>query len=157
MNTVDPQDNAGVLAPPPLLFLACVSAGALLHHYYPVRLMDRQFAWWMGGTLACVAGVLAAWAMLVMRASGTNIRPDRPVLAVVSTGPYKFTRNPMYLSLCLLEASTGFFLNDWMPFLFVLPLALLLHFGVVLREERYLEKKFGVQYLTLKRRVHRWI
>ena len=63
----------------------------------------------------------------------------------------------MYLALCLLQVALGFFLNDWITLLFVIPLALVLHFGVILREERYLEAKFGEEYRALKRGVRRWI
>jgi len=67
------------------------------------------------------------------------------------------TRNPMYLALCLLQVALGFFLNDWITLLFVVPLALIMHYGVVLREERYLTVKFGEPYLELKRAVRRWL
>ena len=92
-----------------------------------------------------------------MNAAGTNIRPDRPALTIVRSGPYRSTRNPMYLSLCLLQLALGFVLDGWIPLLFAIPLLLILHFGVILREESYLEAKFGEQYLALKREVRRWI
>jgi protein-S-isoprenylcysteine O-methyltransferase Ste14 len=63
----------------------------------------------------------------------------------------------MYVSFCLLQLALGLALNDWIPLLLALPLALVLHFGVILREERYLELKFGGQYLALKRSVRRWV
>ncbi len=92
-----------------------------------------------------------------MKAAGTNVRPDRPALTIVRNGPYRFTRNPMYLSLCLLQLALGFVLDGWVPLLLAIPLLVTLHFGVVLREERYLEAKFGEQYLLFKREVRRWI
>ena len=63
----------------------------------------------------------------------------------------------MYLSLCLLQLALGFVLDSWIPLLLTIPLMLILHFGVILREESYLETKFGEQYLAFKREVHRWI
>ena len=63
----------------------------------------------------------------------------------------------MYLSLCLLQLALGFVLDGWIPVLSAIPLMLILHFGVVLREERYLEAKFGEQYLAFKRGVRRWM
>lgn len=104
-----------------------------------------------------VSMALAFWAQHVMKAAGTNIRPDRPTLTVVKTGPFRFTRNPMYVSLCLLQLAIGCFLNGWPPLLFALVLALVLHFGVILREEDYLERKFGEEYLSFKRGVRRWL
>jgi protein-S-isoprenylcysteine O-methyltransferase Ste14 len=100
---------------------------------------------------------LALPALFTMRAAGTHANPAKPALLIVRSGPYRFTRNPMYLALCLVQAGIGFLLNDWITLLFVVPLALVLHFGVILPEERYLEAKFGEQYLALKRKVRRWI
>jgi protein-S-isoprenylcysteine O-methyltransferase Ste14 len=91
-----------------------------------------------------------------MKAAGTNVAPAKPALTIVRGGPFRFTRNPMYLALCLLQVALGFFLNDWFTLLFVVPLALILHYGVILREERYLTAKFGEPYLQLKRQVRRW-
>ena len=84
------------------------------------------------------------------------IDPAKPALTIVRGGPFRFTRNPMYLALCLLQIALGFFLNDWITLLFVVPLALILHYGVILREEKYLTAKFGEPYLQLTRDVRRW-
>ncbi len=111
----------------------------------------------LGFTLGALALLLATSAILTMRAAGTNVNPNQPAMTVVRGGPYRFTRNPMYLALCLLQLALGFLIDDWTMLLFTLPLALLLHLGVILREEKYLEAKFGDQYLALKRNVRRWI
>lgn len=110
-----------------------------------------------GIVLIIVAPTLALWALRTMKAAGTNVHPAEPALALVRDGPFRFTRNPMYLALCLVQIALGFFLNDWITLLFVVPLALILHYGVVLREERYLTAKFGEPYLQYKHEVHRWI
>src|SRR5262245_4972804 len=106
--------------------------------------------------IGLLSASLAIWAERVMKEAGTNVRPDRPSLTIVKGGPYRFTRNPMYLALCLLQAAVGLLLNGWVPLLFAVLLGLVLHFGVILREESYLEKKFGEQYLSFKRQVRRW-
>ena len=111
----------------------------------------------LGVVLAVVSASLAIWAALVMKAAGTKVRPDRPALTIVRSGPYRFTRNPMYLSLCLLQLALGFVLDGWIPLLFSIPLILILHFGIILREESYLEAKFGERYLAVKHEVRRWI
>jgi protein-S-isoprenylcysteine O-methyltransferase Ste14 len=107
--------------------------------------------------LASVSGAIAAWARATMKRAGTNVRPDRPALAIVQDGPYRFTRNPMYLSLCVLQVSLGFLVGGWTIIACVVPLALVLHFGVILREERYLERKFGALYIQYRNGVRRWI
>jgi len=103
-----------------------------------------------GIVLIILAPTLALSALRTMQAAGTNVDPAKPALTIVRDGPFRFTRNPMYLALC-------FFLNDWITLLFVVPLALILHYGVVLREEKYLAAKFGEPYLQYKREVRRWI
>ena len=152
------HDHPGVIAWPPVIFAGCALISGSLHFLRPLHVfVNRRLPLGIGIFLAVVAAGLAIWAGREMRAGGTNIHPHLPALAVVRTGPYRFTRNPMYLSLCLLQVALGFALNDWWPLLGVIPLALILHFGVVLREEKYLEAKFGEQYLALKREVRRWI
>jgi protein-S-isoprenylcysteine O-methyltransferase Ste14 len=150
-------DHPEVIAFPPLFFFGCATASALLQHFFPLPIMRCSASLSIGLVLAAGSGALALWARSVMKAGGTNIRPDRPALKIVTTGPFRFTRNPLYLSLCLLQLALGFFLNDWIPILFAIPLALMFHFGVVLREESYLESKFGEEYLSFKRQVRRWL
>ena len=151
------KDHPSVIAPPPLIFFGCALAGWLLHFLFPLQVMRYSFSLPIGIALACIAGLPALWAVLVMKKSGTNIRPDRPALRIVTSGPYRFTRNPMYLSLCLLQLGLGFILDGWIPLLFTIPLALILHFGVIAREEKYLESRFGQEYLMLKKAVRRWM
>lgn len=146
-----------MIAWPPLVFLGCAAAGGLLQFIFPLRVMKYSVSLSFGIVLAVVSVSLAIWAVRVMKAAGTNVRPDRPALTIVRSGPYQFTRNPMYLSLCLLQLALGFALDGWIPLLFIIPLVLILHFGVILREESYLETKFGEPYLAFKREVRRWV
>jgi len=151
------QDHPDIVAWPPLIFSVCTIAGVIFHFIFPVPIMRYPWSLAIGLALALSSASLAIWAARVMKAAGTNVRPDRPALAIVTSGPYRFTRNPMYLSLVLLQLAIGFMLDGLIPMLFVVATLIILHFGVVLREESYLEGKFGEQYLTLKRQVRRWI
>ena len=151
------KDHPNIIAPPPLIFFGCALASWLLQHLFPLRVMSYSLSLPIGIALACVAGSLVVWAALIMKERGTNVRPDRPSQTIVTSGPYRFTRNPMYLSLCLLQLGLGFILDGWIPLLFIIPLALILHFGVIVREEQYLESKFGEQYSVLKKTVRRWV
>ena len=153
------KDNAGVIAFPPFIWLVSAVISTLIHLFvihlpittnHGVRLV-------CGIALIIIAPTLALSALFTMRAAGTNIDPAKPTLSIVRGGPYRVTRNPMYLALCLLQIALGFFLNDWFALLFVIPLFFVLHYGVVLREERYLAAKFGEPYLQLKREVRRWL
>jgi len=154
----DDNDNPGVIAFPPLILLVSAVISGLVH-FFLIRLpiMSYHASLVCGIVLVIVAPALALSAMITMKKAGTNVHPSEPALTIVRGGPYRFTRNPMYLALCLLQVALGFFLNDWITLLFVVPLALLFHYGVVLREERYLTAKFGEPYLELKREVRRWL
>ena len=91
-----------------------------------------------------------------MRRAGTNIRPDRPATVIVTDGPFRFSRNPLYLSLTLVYVGIASMMNALWPLLLLVPLLLIVQRGVVLREERYLEAKFGETYRSYKTRVRRW-
>src|SRR3974390_2058075 len=124
-------DSPGVITFPPLLFLAAVVSGLALHFVVSDRIGHRSICIPAGIVLASVSGAIAAWARATMRRAGTNVRPDRPALAIVRDGPYRYTRNPMYLSLCTLQVSLGLLVGGWTIIACIVPLALLLHFGVI--------------------------
>ncbi len=154
----DERDSPGVIAFPPLIWLIGAVLSVIIHLLWPHSILAKYgVALAVGIALAGLALALALWAMRTMRQAGTNVNPSEPALTIVRQGPYRFTRNPMYLALCLLLLGLGFILNDWLSLAFVVPLFLILHYGVILREERYLEAKFGGQYLALKREVRRWV
>ncbi len=152
------SDNPGVIAFPPLIWLVGAVISALVHFFLiQLPIMSYSACLVCGIALITLAPTLALWALVTMKAAGTNVAPAKPALTIVRSGPFRFTRNPMYLALCLLQVALGFFLNDWLTLLFVVPLALIMHYGVILREERYLTDKFGEPYLELKREVRRWL
>ena len=152
-----PLDNPGVIAFPPLIWLVNAVISVLLHLFVRLPIMKYSFCLVCAIVLIILAPTLALSALHTMKAAGTNVHPSKPTLTIVRSGPFRFTRNPMYLALCLVQIALGFFLNDWITLLFVVPLALISHYGVVLREERYLTAKFGEPYLQYKRGVRRWI
>lgn len=151
------QDNAAVIAFPPLIWLVNAVISVLVHLFVRVPIMRYGVCVICGIAFIILAPTLALSALRTMKAAGTNVHPSEPALTIVRGGPFRFTRNPMYLALCFLQIALGFFLNNWITLLFVIPLALVLHYGVVLREERYLTAKFGEAYLQYKRKVRRWI
>jgi protein-S-isoprenylcysteine O-methyltransferase Ste14 len=152
-------DHPGVIVFPPLLWLIGAVTSALIHFFIiRVPMMSNYRACLICAiALVILAPTLAISAAATFKRVGTNVNPAEPALTIVRGGPYRFTRNPMYVALCLLQIALGFFLDDWITLLFFVPLFLILHYGVVLREERYLTAKFGEPYLELKRDVRRWI
>jgi protein-S-isoprenylcysteine O-methyltransferase Ste14 len=156
----DANDNAGVIAPPPLIALAAVILGFVFDWLMPLFVLDTL----LGFSTRMVVGLvlLAAGIVLPVLAgrrftkAGTYVNPYKPVRQVVTSGVYRYVRNPMYVGLMLMTAAIGIaFASDW-TLLMIIPLALILRNGVVLREERYLEKKFGDEYRSYKASVPRW-
>ena len=151
------QDNPGVIAFSPLIWLVNAVISVLVHLSIRVPIMSHRVCLACGVLFVILAATLALWAFRTMKAGGTNILPSEPALTIVRNGPFRFTRNPVYFAFYLLHIALRFLLNDWITLLFVVPLALVFHYGVVLREEKYLTAKFGESYLQYKREVRWWI
>src|SRR5215475_6886479 len=143
----EPPDHPAVIAFPPLIWLVNAVISVVVHLFLPAPITRCGVCLVCGIIFSILASTLALWGFRTMKTAGTNILPSNPSLTIVRSGPFRFTRNPVYLSFCLLQVALGFFLNDWITLLFVVPLALMFHYGVILREERYLAAKFGEPYL----------
>ncbi|HET7271480.1 MAG TPA: isoprenylcysteine carboxylmethyltransferase family protein [Rubrobacter sp.] len=153
----DNPDNPGVLAPPPLIYAAALAAGLLLNRRYRISFLPRSLARTLGWPL--IAGGLAIGLLgsRQMRRAETNMDPYKPTTAIVSEGPFRFTRNPLYLSMILIYVGIAALANALPPVLLLPMVQHLMRHGVIEREERYLERKFGDEYLKYKARVRRWI
>src|ERR671916_1104256 len=153
----DDQDKAGVIAPPPLIYLGSLVFGLLLNRKFPVTLLPRKMARNFGWPLLGGGVLLIGWFEWAMRHAGTPANPYKPVSHVVTEGPFRYTRNPAYLSMTMIYTGISSLVNALWAIL-ILPVALLvIQRGVIEREERYLERKFGEEYLRYKARVRRWI
>jgi protein-S-isoprenylcysteine O-methyltransferase Ste14 len=156
----DRKDIPGIIAPPPLIALAAVLIGVLLDRLVPLHVLATLLRPWgcgfVGGAL--VAGGLAIGLAGRQRfvEADTNINPWKPALHLTTAGFYRYVRNPMYAGMLVIAVGLGVaFASDW-TLVMVVPSALVLHFGVVVREERYLEAKFGEPYRQYKARAARW-
>jgi protein-S-isoprenylcysteine O-methyltransferase Ste14 len=153
------HDTPNVVIFPPLIPLSLLVAGIILNFLVPLDLLTHVL--FLGrivvGTIAFVAGLgMVIGANRIFRRIGTNTRPSLPTLAIATTGIFRWTRNPMYVggSLAFLGAAIGFAL-DWVILLLVASLPLI-HYGIILREERYLERKFGAEYRRYQTKVPRY-
>ena len=158
-NNTDVQDNPGVIAPPPLIYAGALVGSLLLHLAFPVKvkLLPRRVSWILGGSLIGIASLLILSAFRVMRQAGTEVNPTRPTSTLVVKGPFQFTRNPLYLSLTLAYSGIAMLLNALWAMLMLPVILLVMRRWVIDREERYLEQKFGEEYLRYKARVRRWL
>lgn len=153
------RDNAGVIAPPPVIALIVLALGLAFDWLWPIPLLarlDLPLRLGLGGVAGAAGIGLALSAERTFHRIGTNALPWQPALRLAATGIYTHTRNPMYLGLGLLMLGIGFALGSIGTLLMLVPGALVLHYGVVLREERYLEKKFGADYRHFKAAVPRY-
>lgn len=152
-----PKDTAEVIAAPPLIYGGAFFIGTLLQCAEPVQLLPTALARIVGWSLITLAAFPVVMAVIALKRAGTPVNPFKSTTSLVVEGPYRLSRNPMYLSLTLLYAGAGVLLNLMWTFV-LLPGALaIMHYGVILREERYLEEKFGQAYQRYRAKVRRWI
>jgi protein-S-isoprenylcysteine O-methyltransferase Ste14 len=154
------RDTAGVIAPPPLMALAAIILGLLLDWLAPAYvlmvLLSFEQRVMIGALLIAASAGLGIPAILSFRAAGTHVEPWEPTSALVTAGIFRRLRNPMYVGLILFLVGLAVLLaSDWMLVMTVV-FVLVLHVGVVKREERYLEAKFGEAYRRYKAAVPRY-
>jgi protein-S-isoprenylcysteine O-methyltransferase Ste14 len=151
------RDTAGVVAPPPLVFLGGLAIGFVLEILLPSASLPGAVRWIFGGVLLVAGVALLGTFNSSFHRAGTAVEPWRPTTAIVTTGPYRLTRNPAYLGMTLVYIAIAL-LADALWVLVPLPAVLLIIDRMVIaREERYLARKFGQEYLDYKGRVRRWI
>ncbi|MBI1823622.1 MAG: isoprenylcysteine carboxylmethyltransferase family protein, partial [Nitrospirae bacterium] len=151
------KDKPGVIAPPPLIYLTALIAALPLYLVFSVHLLPGRLGPVLGIFLMSIGVFLAIWAFRVMRAAKTNVNPYQPATALVTDGPFRYSRNPLYMALTLLYCGITFLVNTPWPLLILPAVLFILRRGVIDREERYLEKKFGEAYLQYRASVRRWI
>jgi protein-S-isoprenylcysteine O-methyltransferase Ste14 len=149
-------DTAGVIAPPPLIYLAFLGLGFVLEALLP-GLQLPGWAQWAGGAVIVVGVVLMASFERAFKRAGTDANPYLPSTALATDGPYRFSRNPAYLGMAITYVGITLAADAPWALLMLVPATLLMHYGVILREERYLEGSFGDEYLSYKRTTRRWI
>jgi protein-S-isoprenylcysteine O-methyltransferase Ste14 len=152
------MDTANAVIRPPYAWALAVAAGLVLEWLLSLPFVPAPVPRALTGCIVFAAGLaLAAWAIASFRRAGTRVETYKPTTAIVALGPYRFTRNPIYLGmfLGLLGLAIGF---DSLWLLAALAaFCLVIRYGVVAREEAYLERKFGADYVAYKARVRRWL
>jgi protein-S-isoprenylcysteine O-methyltransferase Ste14 len=164
MNSVGQQtdDTAVVrsIARPPLLYLACLLLGLALDRVLPLPFNLPEAAlvrWTVGGGLILIGVAIMAAGIRNFSRAATPVRSNQPVRALVTTGIHGFSRNPIYVGMFLLYAGIGMAARSPWVLVLALPLVVILRYGVVAREEAYLERRFGDAYRDYKTRVRRWL
>ena len=151
------QDNPGIKVPPPLIYLPPLVSGLLLDRRFHVPFLPRSLARGLGWPLIGGALVLNTWFLRMIRDAEVPIRTDKPVPRLSTEGPFRYTRNPGYLALAMMYAGIAVLRNSLWAIL-VLPVVLIvIQREVIGREERYLERTFGEEYVSYKAHVRRWV
>jgi protein-S-isoprenylcysteine O-methyltransferase Ste14 len=153
----DEQDKAGVVAPPPLIYLGVLVFSLLLNRRFPIAFLPRGIARGLGWSLLSAGVLLVGWFERTLRHAGTPANPYKPVSNVVTEGPFRYTRNPAYLSMAMIYTGIAALANALWAMLLLPGALLVIQRGVIEREERYLERTFGEEYLRYKALVRRWI
>jgi len=153
----DERDNPGIKVPPPLIYLLPLLLGLILERKAHVPFLPSSVVRIIGWPLICCGALIGVWWRKTMRDADAPVRPDRPVPRLTTAGPFGYSRNPAYVVLAMIYAGIAVLRNSLWAILF-LPLVLyVIQREVIGREERYLERTFGEEYLAYKARVRRWV
>jgi len=153
----DPPSSPGVHFPPPFLYAAVFLLGLLLDYLVPAAQLPRNPSRWLAAALLLPGLGLVFWSLLLFLRARTNPLPMRPATSLVRTGPYRFTRNPMYLGMLLIYTGAALLFDVFWALVLIPGLMALVVRLVIRREERYLEATFGEAYRRFKAEVRRWI
>ena len=154
------RDYADVVVKPPILFAGAVLLGCLLSWIVPLgpglgSANARALA--VGGSLALIGFALMGLSVREFRRAGTSVIPGEPSTVLLESGPYRFTRNPIYIGFVIFYFGLAIMLTSAWMLLLLIPVLIILQRGVVEREEAYLQAKFGAAYRKYQARVPRWL
>lgn len=157
-STIELADNSGAVILPPIAWALAIVAGLALDQLRPAPLATSStIAFWTGGTVFAVGLALAIWSRLSLQKRGTPMETGKPTTAIVTDGAYGFSRNPIYLGMMLGQIGLAVGLNNAWLFATAAPFYFVIRYGVIAREEAYLERKFGSDYGAYKARAPRWL
>jgi len=150
-------DTPDIAAPPPLIFAGAFAAAAGAKHFVPLPPLPAAPSRLLGAAVVAAGLAWGGAAVATMRGARTNINPYKPTHGVVETGPFRYSRNPIYVSMAVMYVGGSLLMRSVVPLL-LLPVVIgAIDRGVIEREEAYLEDKFGDRYLAYKMRVRRWV
>jgi protein-S-isoprenylcysteine O-methyltransferase Ste14 len=147
--------NLGLVRPP-FVYLGSIVLGLVVHYAWPARFVPPSVSTPAGAMITLLAVGLFAAAVRTFRAAGTPIPGNRPTTAIVRTGPYRFSRNPIYLAFSLFQLGLSIWVNSLGLLITLIPAVSLMALVVIPREERYLEARFPSEYSSYRAAVRRW-
>jgi protein-S-isoprenylcysteine O-methyltransferase Ste14 len=148
--------NLGLIRPP-FVYLVSIGIGLLVHWFWPVQWLPASINVPLGVLLVLIAVALFVASVRTFKKAGTPVPGHQPTTTIVRAGPYRFSRNPIYVAFTLFQIGVAAWLNSAAVLVMALPALSLMALAVIPREERYLEAKFPAEYLPYKREVRRWL
>ena len=145
------------MARPPLVYGAAMVTGVFLELSWPLPFLPRLLAALLGSVLVVVAVVVFSYAIRTFQTAGTPVPGNKPTTVLVRTGPYRFSRNPIYVAFSLLQLGIAAWADSVWLLATLAGAVSVMALVVIPREERYMARKFGDRYLEYKRRVRRWV
>lgn len=152
-----PKDNAGVITLPPLIYLGPLLLGLWLNRKFPAPFLPPKVGRVAGWGLIGLATLIESWFILTMQRARTPIDPRKPVAHLTTDGPFRFSRNPSYVAYTFWYVGISSIVNARWPMLLLPAVLGVVQRGVIEREERYLQQKFGGEYSDYNKRVRRWL
>ena len=157
MTTREPDDNPSVRFPPPLIYALAVIAGVLLERRWSLPIGTAVLRPMLAWLLSAGFLLLMVSSVGTFRRKRTSFLPFRPATTLVIAGPYRYTRNPMYVAAAALTIAFGLWLNTWWPIVLLIPTLAIVWYYVIAREESYMRRRFGAEYDTYTKQVRRWL
>jgi protein-S-isoprenylcysteine O-methyltransferase Ste14 len=153
-----PADAANLgLVRPPFVYLGSIALGLVVHYAWPAPFVPPSFSPPVGATLVLLAVSLFVAAVRSLRAAGTPVPGNRATTAIVRTGPYRFSRNPIYLAFTLFQLGLAVWVNSLGMLMTLIPAVALMALVVIPREEGYLQARFPSEYSSYRAAVRRWL
>ena len=143
--------------PPPVIYVLAFAVGLVLHAITDDEIGGRPATVWLGSVFIVVALVLVAGTLRMFVRARTTVIPHHRVSALVTSGPLRFSRNPIYTAFALITVGAALVIGTWWPLVTLIPALFVIGFGVIRPEERYLAETFGEEYAAYRAKVRRWL
>ena len=155
--SMEPGDHVRFRVPPPVIYGLPSAVGVIVDLVVPLPVLPHGPALALGAAALAAAVAVLGWAVRTMFAAGEHPDPGQPTGAIVSGGPYRFSRNPLYVALTLFAAGVALAVNSGWGLALLVPSIVATHYWAIAPEERYLEGRLGEQYRAYRARVRRWL
>jgi len=151
------EDTSGVTIPPPIVYFLFILIGIGLNYLWPFSFFPQSIQGPIGYTIIALSLILFGLVLREFSRSSTSIDHRKSTTAIISSGPFRYSRNPVYLSLTILAIGVSFVVDSLWVIIMTIPAILIVHYAVILKEEAYLIKIFGDKYRHYMNSVRRWI